>query len=299
MVKNTNLKNFQNRDFFVKNVLAHYHFWSNESRWHTNKNGKNDNALMLFLNCKNHYYIDNQLVAVANPGDIAYLPKGIVYECKFETSNLAEDLELSSDSISNFYFNGDLMDCNNNVYNAIYVSFDIFDSDFKEITLSNKIQIIKISDQKKILSHFQRIVSTYRKGSFTNLSINSALYRLLNSISIEIQSQNTHSKYSPKLNPAFQYIAENDISKITVSDLCEICGMSPSGFRKLFKENVGMSPIKYINDIKIEKAKSLLETNDISITDIASNLGFSDLGYFSKFFKERTGYAPSRHLDDY
>lgn len=66
-------------------------------------------------------------------------------------------------------------------------------------------------------------------------------------------------------------------------------------FRKLFTEVMGISPIAYINDIKIKKAKEMLKSDYGSITDIAHSLGYLDIYDFSRAFKKHTGIPPSKY----
>lgn len=290
------LENFQNQDFFVRKVMAHYHYWSQNSVWKTSEEGRPNNAIMLFINCKCTYYVNGTSVAVGMPGDIAFVPKGAKYSVSFEEVDAIHNIEFTKNVPSNFYRNGDYsMDLmpNTFTYNAIFVGFDLLNSDFHDSTLADEITIIRVSNPQRILARFKNIASCYQRGITTPLSLNSSLYRLLNDISDELQLQDENTLQDPVLQPAIQYILNNDISDITVAKLSEVCNISPSGFRNLFRKNMGISPIDYISDLKIQKAQALLTDKSISITDIAHNLGFSDAAYFSRFFKKRTGCSPS------
>ncbi len=296
MKNRINLYNFQNYDFFLKNVIAHYQYWPQNSHWQTSENGRPNNALMFFIGCKVAYQIEHETqTQIAEPGDIAIIPKEAHYSCTFDLVENIQDTNSIDNNLSNFYYNGEhanKMSIGNYSYNAIFVGFDLYDNFFNECSFTDKITIVKTKNPQKFLSRFMNIVSYSGRGISTPLSLNSSLYRLLNDMSNELQLQQSSFKDNA-LQPAIQYILENNIGDITVSKLSEVCNMSPSGFRSSFKKNMGVSPIDYISDLKIQKAQALLADSSISITDIAHNLGFSDVSYFSRFFRKQTGYSPS------
>ncbi|MBL4676609.1 MAG: helix-turn-helix transcriptional regulator [Mucilaginibacter sp.] len=66
-----------------------------------------------------------------------------------------------------------------------------------------------------------------------------------------------------------------------------------SWFRKAFKSYTGLSPGQYYIQLKIERAKELLNNPEIPIKQIAYDLRFDNYYYFSKMFKEKTGTAPT------
>jgi len=68
--------------------------------------------------------------------------------------------------------------------------------------------------------------------------------------------------------------------------------------RKLFKKEVGVSPLEYLTELRMKSAETLLTamwTNEYSITEIAQMCGFADSLYFSRVFKKHFGCAPSNY----
>lgn len=72
-------------------------------------------------------------------------------------------------------------------------------------------------------------------------------------------------------------------------------GMSYSGFRSRFRERTGSSPRQFQLQIRINRARALLTQTDLPVAEIAEQMGFSSLYYFSRFFKQKTGVSPSEH----
>ena len=82
-------------------------------------------------------------------------------------------------------------------------------------------------------------------------------------------------------------------SSLTIQQVAEEMGISYSNFRKLFKEHTGISPATYQQDLRLQRAKELLSTTDMSVKEIAYRLNFESPDYFSAKFKAKTGRRPS------
>ena len=90
------------------------------------------------------------------------------------------------------------------------------------------------------------------------------------------------------------YIEVNYNQKISLDDLSDRYGYTPSYINRLFKKECGISPLQYQTSLRITKAKELLNTQaDIDIKTIASTIGYEDARYFSRVFKNEVGTTPS------
>jgi AraC-like DNA-binding protein len=97
----------------------------------------------------------------------------------------------------------------------------------------------------------------------------------------------------PSLSRAIELINRDYRGKISLGKLSRQCALSPSRLSELFRESLGLSPMQYHNQLRIDKARQLLRHSDMNVTQIAEYLGFSSVHYFSRFFKTHTGLAPS------
>ncbi len=88
------------------------------------------------------------------------------------------------------------------------------------------------------------------------------------------------------------YIEEHLETDMALADLAEIARLSPSHLSHSFKAAFGCPPYRYVLQRKVERAKTLLETSDMSMTEIGASLGFCTPAYFSTSFKRVTGTSP-------
>lgn len=88
-------------------------------------------------------------------------------------------------------------------------------------------------------------------------------------------------------------IRESLESSLTIQQIATELGISYSNLRKLFKEYTGIAPAMYQQDLRLQRAKELLATTNISIKEIAYKLNFDSPDYFSSKFKIKTGVKPS------
>ena len=95
------------------------------------------------------------------------------------------------------------------------------------------------------------------------------------------------------ISRALMKIRESLESHLTIQKVAEDMGVSYSNFRKLFKEYTGLSPAIYQQELRLQRAKELLTTTDLSIKEIAYRLDFDSPDYFSAKFKAKTGRKPS------
>lgn len=89
--------------------------------------------------------------------------------------------------------------------------------------------------------------------------------------------------------PAIRYIDDNYNIEINIDYLAKLCVMSRTNFRRMFTAVCGTSPIQYLLDVRIRRAKEMLSGTGYSISDIAHMCGFKDVEHFCRMFKKRTG----------
>ena len=95
-----------------------------------------------------------------------------------------------------------------------------------------------------------------------------------------------------RLRPIITYIAENFKDKIKIDTLAEMISVSPDYFTKMFRDSIGKTPIDYINGMRVNYAMQLLCDSDMSMAEIADDIGFCNPNYFHKIFKQYMDTSP-------
>ncbi len=91
------------------------------------------------------------------------------------------------------------------------------------------------------------------------------------------------------------YIERNLHTRVTMEDAARYVALSPAYFSRLFKEKTGKTFSLYVNERRIEQAKRLLRKSELSLAEIAQQLGFENQQYFSRVFKKYTGSTPGQY----
>lgn len=89
-----------------------------------------------------------------------------------------------------------------------------------------------------------------------------------------------------------QYINSNYSSDISPEQMACKLNISKSHLHKVFKDFVGITPLQYVQNVRIEQAKAILASSRYSIQEVSDLVGYHDTRYFSRIFKQLTGMSP-------
>ena len=126
--------------------------------------------------------------------------------------------------------------------------------------------------------------------------INGRVLELFRSICIYINGK-TMAKNTELRDQIVQYIQDNLCRNLSQADIAEAFGITPQYLSKFFKLNTGQNMVDYINRLKVEKVKALLENNAFSISDIAELVGFGSIRSLDRVFKNYEGITPGKYRD--
>ncbi len=125
--------------------------------------------------------------------------------------------------------------------------------------------------------------------------INRLYYRLVFDFAEEMAEIKKSENIPRNLRLALDYIYDHLNENMGIAEIAEHVGISESQLRRDFKQYLAMSPLKFIQEKKVEFAKNRLVYSDISYVDLANDLGFASHSYFIKIFKEHTGMTPMEY----
>ncbi|MGI6529472.1 MAG: AraC family transcriptional regulator [Clostridia bacterium] len=150
---------------------------------------------------------------------------------------------------------------------------------------------------RNAINYFNTILHTYESDSMYKMTIvrNSLTNLLIEMLACSAVIKDTTDFY---LKPVIDYIEENVDFYIDIDYLANIAGLSKSRFQIKFKEYTGYPPREYIMRKKVERARELLDSSDLTITEIAHMLCFSSSQYFSTVFKKYTNVTPAEYKNN-
>ncbi len=220
---------------------------------------------------------------VADKGNLIFVPHGC--NC---TEICQESGEIVWINISAWYLDDD--------YIRGYLDRGHLRASVVDSTWMNATQF-EISNSKELLAIYDRIERNFASAK---PSLRAKCMRDMYDIISKIQMQsgvssNQRSQYEI-IQPAVDYIELNySDQQLNNTRLAVVAGISEVYLRKLFSNLFGITPAKYVTDLRIEKAKAMLASGNMSVSEIAEAVGFSTIYHFSKTFKRITGYTPTEH----
>jgi AraC-like DNA-binding protein len=104
-------------------------------------------------------------------------------------------------------------------------------------------------------------------------------------------------RHASALRKAERFIWEHYTRKLSLQEIAEVSGLSPSYFSSIFKEEMGENLSGYLNRLRVEKAAAMLAETDLSLSEISGACGFEDQSWFSKIFKSYAGVSPGKYRE--
>ena len=157
----------------------------------------------------------------------------------------------------------------------------------------------------KLTNHYQKKLQTIKRylnhehtrfNFYSSLAIHSLIIDLLTDLPKSSWNLTT-ANY--RILKVLGYIDNNVNSDLTNTNLAEKSRLATNAFVRLFTNETGISPQKYVKNKRIDKACILLHHSNFTIDEVATKTGFADRYHFSRIFKELTGATPARYRKEF
>lgn len=162
--------------------------------------------------------------------------------------------------------------------------------------LSTLNPLIKIGYDEEMVGLYRKIleISNGERPGYQQL-LSGILIHLVAYLLFREKDKNWRDKeVLDKIDKARLIIREKINTKLSPEEIAASLNMSYTWFRRMFRQYTGLAPAQYIVQLKIQKAKELLSVSNKTIKEIAIELGFESIDYFSTQFRKQTGRTPTQ-----
>lgn len=144
---------------------------------------------------------------------------------------------------------------------------------------------------------YEKCIRQYNDDKIgSKILLNSYVLRLIYEL-FEISTQK--NPIMPEVNACIEYMKNHYSEKITLETLGYVSGYVPLYILRLFKKSTGLTPHVYLTNIRMNRAKYLLENSDDPISYISEACGFDSFSHFQVLFKKLTGFSPAKYRKNF
>lgn len=230
--------------------------------------GRNCHGILFLQQGEARFWEKGELTAVVNEGELLYIPKGHKYRMQYTQDD--------------------------SVY--VLLNFELFDRGGEDLALFPGITVLCRADATHraadIMSRLER--DSTDQGVVAQLRRKELAYRLLGMIYSENMTLLTAGQGDSRILPGVLLLKQTYLENTPVERFAQVCSISISLFRELFKRQYGVSPVQYRNRLRIDRARQLLRDGGCTVAEAAYASGFENLGYFCNYYKKVTGQRPGQ-----
>ncbi len=227
----------------------------------------------LFYVVKGNFFLENKNGSkiVASKGDVLYLPADVEYVSYWNTDEEGY---------------------------SISFSFILQDKSGSHLPLSDSVVLAVQDKNGELYAIFKSALDEYiNNQNFAYFRLNSIFYEIFYLILNNMQRKILkNDKLTREIYEAIIYLNDNYMSDVTTEQLAKISGLSTSVFRRRFKANSGISPMKYKRKLCLKKAQQMLKSGNYTVSEISEILNCSDISHFSKLYRAEFAKNPSEDI---
>ena len=202
----------------------------------------------------------------ATDGALVYLPKGARYTMQYTAPSTV----------------------------FVVVNFEVYDSSNRELALFEDITVSVKEDRTRriaqTMTDFELCGSAKTVGAA--LRKKELMYRLLGLIYTSELRMLSRDTVNGQILEGVRLLEGSYLENLPIARFAEASHVSINTFRTLFHKQYGISPVKYRNQLRIERARELLRDGELTVAEVAYASGFENVGYFCRYYRKITGEAP-------
>ncbi len=240
-----------------------------EARGHRMQRDRHDDNLLLYCVSGRGYLFIEETVYAVGPGQVMLLPQGLSHE---------------------YYAD------NRDPWTLYWVHFQGASTGIFCQYLGYREQqcVVEAGVSPGLIGAFTSLMNVRRTGYDLRAFINAAnqLRHLFSQMALEVSATQARVNHQFNLDQVQAFMLEQIDGSISLEQLSAIANMSKYHFASKYKRLTGYPPIKHFLNMKMEHACHLLDSSELSVKEIAAELGYDDQLYFSRLFSKTIGKSP-------
>lgn len=253
------LSEFYKTEYRVCYINCLRQYWRYEKEWSCLGEPKERNIFLYLDGCSARYTLASGESFTAREGAVVFCPTGSEYKVEF----------------FDFLREG---------AGTVGINFHLF----SDSPLPDTVEVFETPPVHLRLSEIEAMDG---RGEPVVMKYNVAITEILTSLG-ELSDKNRDVTEVALLAEGIEYLCSHLCEDVPIGTLAALCNMSEVYFRRLFKRELGASPVKYRLNRRLERAAEYLRYTTSPVSEIAEQLGFSDSSYFIKRFKEKYSVTP-------
>lgn len=259
-----------NTEFFISEVLAKPQYWAARGNvYNAIGRPKISHTLLWFKNCSATIRDSLGNVLPVKKNQLTYMSKGLEYVVHFHDTDPSRE-------------------------DTVVIHFQMTDRLGQDICACGRPMICFSDVDPALAVSIQSLVQECKNNMVCTPVLYGELYKILALICQKQKRRITKDRFAC-IRTGIQMLEQD--SDLSISAIADACGVSECYFRRLFQEYSGEGPMRFRQRMRIERAKQLLLSDEqYTVSEVAQELGFSDVYHFSKTFKKFCGQSPTRFL---
>jgi len=234
----------------------------------TDHNGGRKNSAILYIwQGEASFFCEGETTVIAKDGDMVFIPKGKRYFMRYTAESTV----------------------------FVLINFDLYNGNGVRITLTDQITVLCEAEKKgpiaKTVTALELCAASRTAEGF--LRKKELMYRLFSLIYQRIPYGTEDSEFL-QIAESVQLLRQSYLENLPITQIARASHVSVNYFRSLFRKYFAMSPVKYRNALRMERAKELLCGGNFTVSEVAYACGFENVGYFCRYYRQFVGESPSQ-----